>query len=85
MKHPITSLSTSLTGFWYSAGVLVRTKDKTKYSVSKRCVERHFPLVPLSDTDKVVGIPEVDLVNPVAPWRGAKAELMSGKVFFTVL
>jgi hypothetical protein len=41
--------------------------------VSKWCVERLFPLVPLSDADKVVGIPEVEFGEHRGTVEGGKS------------
>jgi hypothetical protein len=43
----------------------------TKYSVAK-CVEHSFPLVHLSDVDKVVGIPEVEFGEERGTMEGGK-------------
>ena len=58
----------------------------TKYSESQRCVERNYRLVPLSDVDKVIGIPQVEF-SERDTMEGAKAELLSGKgyLFLTVI
>ena len=83
-KRPITSLSTSMTRFWKTAGALVRPKDQI-LKVTQRCVEQSLPLVPSLMWTR--WFRRSSLVNTVAPWRGGKAELMSGKgyLFLTVM
>ena len=55
--------------------------------VSKWCVNHRFPLVPPSDADQVVGIPDVEFGEHRGNMEWGEAELMSGKgyLFFTVM
>lgn len=42
-----------------SRGISETKRHNQTLEMSQRCVECHFPLVPFSDADKVVVIPEV--------------------------
>jgi hypothetical protein len=41
--------------------------------VANWCVKHRFPLVPLSDVDKMVGIPEVEFGEPRGTMEGGKS------------
>lgn len=56
-----------------SRGVSEAKRHNEVLKMSKWCVERCFPLVPLSDADKVVGIPEVQFSKYRGTMEGEKS------------